>query len=152
MLIALPPLTPLLVSSTFEAVICCFYGCLGGTPVWVRCLVLRKCFLIYANRSHLLCSRSPYAASAPLSLSLCASQTVCLWLLGECGCRYFGDKIADVFTKEDFQLYRWLKINHAFLFIYYFVPKCDTCHIFKHFNKGSLDTILGTSNVSDSII
>lgn len=38
--------------------------------------------LIYANRSHLFCSCSPCAASAPLSLALCASQTVCLRLPG----------------------------------------------------------------------
>lgn len=36
--------------------------------------------------------------------------------LFECGCRYFGDQIGDVFTEEDFQLYRFVHcLIHSFL-------------------------------------
>lgn len=34
----------------------------------------------------------------------------------ECGCRYFGDQIGDVFTEEEFQLYRFVHcLIHSFL-------------------------------------
>lgn len=70
---------------------------------------------IYANRSHVLC----VCVCFFLFLS-------CFWLfllclacacLFECGCRYFGDQIGDVFTEEDFQLYRFVHCSYILFFV-----------------------------------
>lgn len=59
---------------------------------------------------------SPPSAVAVLvfvSVRSCVSDWLCLRpdlsvcdRVAGCGCRYFGDQIGDVFTQEDFQLYR----------------------------------------------
>lgn len=62
--------------------------------------------LIYANGSHLLPSAVPVCVcvlSAHVSL---IGFVLCVTGWWGYGCRYFGDQIRDVFTQEDFQLYR----------------------------------------------
>lgn len=81
--------------------------------------------LIYAS----LLSFLPFPPSAVSVFTSTVLSWLCLHELSPCdcvpwpGCRYFGDKIGDVFTKEDLQLYRWLrnpdlKISHAVTHIY----------------------------------
>ena len=105
--------------------------CLDGWA-WVRAHYTLCCeSLIYANRS----DPPPPPCLCCGCLLMCLPDWLCLHLEISvavwCARRYFGDVIGDVFTKEDFELYRWhLQISHAFsVYILSFHSKWDTWHI-----------------------
>lgn len=116
MTIALPPFTPhrgLPHVKQRDVLLSAVLGWLGGTLIWVvmHCAMLRNVdFMLTDPISSVL---SPPPALMAVSVCSCVPDWLCLrpdLSVGDCvtgcGCRYFGDQIKDVFTHEDFQLYR----------------------------------------------